>query len=390
MTQIYGNYVEIWGCDTLTGTKVAIAEKTNATKIQWDKPYTEYNISGANQYLYYFVRFSDGAVTPVVGEYSDGVVRTGLSDKTAQKMIQEGVDLVDEEINENGKITTDFLLRQLNEWQRDIISRRNWSFEIVDEQTITSLTLVNKYAVSGLTYILKHPNSNKSIIALRFGDTPLKKMDWLEYLDKMEGTAYTEVATAITAGDTSCILDDTYEFSESGSFFVGSDVVNYTTNTEASATLSGISASGTGAFTSDHVVDAPVWQGVSPGKPTKFVVYNDNFYFNYPVKSTYAGIKFKVSYFKEISDLADLTNETDVPFYYTSQYWLASRIEAKKGNLNESNNWMAIYENKIQNEIKKDRVPVEKKFVPVSGFNEIEGKIKIYRTTESSRYNNYP
>lgn len=385
MTQIYETYIEIWGASSLTGTKTAIAQTTSAILIQWDKPWTEYNVSGT-QYAYYFVRFSNGAASPVVGDYSDGVARTGLGVTTAEDIIQNALNLTGESIND--LITREFCIRELNNWQDDVTARRNWSWEIVDEQTITSTTNTNKYALSGLSSTLKHTDSDKSIIAVRFGDDILDKMDWLEYLDSQEGVAYTTLSADIAIGATSCTLTDSYEFSETGTIVIGTDTVTYTANTETTGVLSGIPSSGDYSFASTHSSGDAVWQGITPGKPTKFCIYNDNIYTEKPVSSTYAGYKFKVSYYKKISAFSDYADTTDIPFVYLGQYWLAARIEYKKRNFNEANHWLTVYETKLQTEIKKDRKPIKLKIVPTDEFKSIGHRYgHKYESSESAQYN---
>lgn len=385
MTRVFERKIRVKGASTLTGAQVEVTG--SPFTIQWDKPFTECKVTGT-QYAYYFAEFSDGAGSPVYGTQSDGVARTGLGSTTVEEITQNALDLTDEEINDNGKINRKFLLKEFNNWQDDVAARRNWSHEIVDEETLTTTTLVHKYALSGLTSTLKAPNSNKSIISCRFADEPLHKMDWLEYLDCMWGVANTTVSTAITAADTSCVLTDTYEFNETGSILVGSDTANYTANTESTGTLTGIPASGTGSFASSHAAGAQVWQGISAGKPAKFVIYNDYIYLNRPISSTEAGKKLKLAFYKKISRVTEFSDTTDIPFYHLAQYYLAARIEYKKSNFEKAQNWLNLYEIKIAQEAKKDRVPVQKKFIP-SGYDELETGGKYYKTTESSTYNNY-
>ena len=124
-------YIEVWGATTLTGTKTAVIEKTNSQVIQWDKPFTEYAVTGT-QYAYYFVRFGDAQASPVVGEYSDGVLNTAAPGaNSAEKMIANGLRLVGEHIDTDpeGLLTRDMLLEEVNNWQDDVTQRRDWSFE---------------------------------------------------------------------------------------------------------------------------------------------------------------------------------------------------------------------------------------------------------------------
>ena len=384
MIKIYELKIEIWGASTLAGSKTAVFENATSKAITWDKEFTEIPLTGAGeQYAFYFARFYFDGTTD--GEYSDGVARTGLADNAVEKIIEDALDLTDETIND--KITRDYLLRQFNNWQDDITNRRDWSFELVDEETITSTENENKYALSGLTSTIKHPESNKSIVKVRFADMPLSYMDWHIYLDTQKGKKRTTVASAITATDTSCTLTDTYEFNETGSILIGSDTVTYTANAESTGILTGVPASGTGAFASSHSEGDTVWQGTSAGKPTRYTIYNGNLYCERPISSTEAGKKFKISFYKKIDRVVDFADATDVPFYNIAQYFLAGRIEYKKGNHTEGDRWTGIYEGKIGQEVKKDDVPTIKKFVPQNDSVSMRGRGKFYKSSESSRFN---
>jgi hypothetical protein len=377
MTRIYSRKIRIMGAQTLTGVQTAVTG--SPFDIQWGLPFTECKLT-STQYAYYFAEFSDGAGSPVYGEQSDGVARTGLANNTVEEITKNALNLTNESIND--KISREFCLRELNNWQDDVTARRDWSFELVTADTITSTTNENEYALSDLTYDLKHPNAASSVKSVRFGSNILDWMDWHEYQDRLEGVAKTTVATEITASATSCVLTDTYEFAESGDILVGVDTATYTTNTETTATLSGIAAT---EFTTTHAVGANVWQGINAGKPTKYTIYNDKFYVDVPVNSDNAGIKFKLDYHKEISRLADFSDATDIPFSYVAQYFLAGRIEYKKGNLDKGNQWLQLYEAKMALETKKDTLPTIKRFVPQNDLE--DGGGHFYKSTESSVYN---
>lgn len=384
MTRIFERYIEVWGATTLTGSKTAIIEKTNATIIQWDKPYTEYAVG--TTYDYYFVRFSDGQATPVVGEYSEGISNTSLASNTVEEICNNALNLVGEKVgNDEATINRKFLLREFNNWQDDVTARRDWSFELVDEQTITSTANTNKYAVSGLTYNLKHPNSDASIIRVRFNGKILEPMKWGEYLESQEGIAYTTLASNTLAAATSCTLTDSYDFAESGTIIIGEDTATYTANAQSTGILTGIGATD---FASAHTAGDAVWQGVSPAEPRKYCIYNDNIYFDVPVHTDYAGIKFRISYWKDLTRATETNDTTDIPFYYLGQYFIASRIEYVKGNLDRGNQWMSLYEAKMMIENKKDRQPLEYKFIPQNDLDEIGGSGHFYRSSESSKYNN--
>ena len=380
ITFIKERKVRIKSAATLTGSQTEVTG--SPFTIQWDKPFTKCIVTG-NTNTYYFAEYSDAAGSPAYGAQSDGVLATGLGSTTIEEMIQNALRLTGERIQDEGLLTRPNLLEEANNWQDDITARRDWSWELLTDQTITSTEMENEYALSGLATSLKHPNSAQSVVSVKFGSTILDWIDWHKFEEEMEGRIKTTLASAVTAADTTATLTDSYEFGESGTIIVGSDSATYTTNTESTGVLSGIPVS---AFASNHSSGANVWQGVTGGTPNKYTIYNDKFYADVPIRSEDAGIKFKLNYYKQLSRVSDFADTTDIPFAYLAQYFIAARIEFMKGNFDRGNQWLAMYEGKVALEVKKDRQPSQKRFVAedpnVGSFGH------RYRSTESNRFNN--
>ena len=331
------------------------------TDIQWDKPYTEIEIAATDQSdTGYYVKFTDGTNT---GEASDTVTPSGLADNSVYNLVIGGLDLIDEELG--GKFSDAWAIRTANNCQ-DAITHyvrktragvdivKNWSFELAEDNTSISLTEnENKYALSGLSFELKQTDTKRAIQSIKIGSKPLKYIDIDEYDKEMENTVRTEVKTAITANDASIILDDTYEFAESGTVYIGEDTITYTGNTEATGTLTGCTG-----VDNDHSVDDTVWQGLSPALPTEYTIFNGYIYLNAPVDSDYVGYKLKVRGLKIMTRFADLSDVTEVKFYNLFHYFFAGRGEFKKGNTEEGNYWMNEFKSELKKEALRDCTPL--------------------------------
>ncbi len=351
VTRLTERQVKIYGHTVSTGTGTLLA----TMNIQWDKPFTEYNNSGT-QYAYYYVAFYDGTT---VGTSSDYVASTGLAYTTAQEMIQASLDVTNTEMG--GKISKEFLMRELNNWQ-DAVTHftdengilKDWDFEMVYNETSLALTENEyKYLLSGLTYTPKYSNTIQAIQAVKIGNNPLDYIDIDEFDEETESWVQTTLASNSLAAATSITLTDSYEFAEAGTVYIGADTISYTANTETTGVLSGCTG------TSDaHTAGDAVWQNVTPGLPEKYTIDAGYIKLNVPVDTDYVGYKLKVRYLKKLTRLSDFSDITEIPFTYTAQTFLSSKIEARKGNLDEAKRWMDDFRLQLLSESKSNKAPV--------------------------------
>lgn len=350
-TKIYERGIKIYGAATDGGAGTLIASVdaittpiADAVMIQWNKEYTEYTLKSTDTtYAYYFVKFTDGTTDSSASDY---ILAAGLGDDTVSGVVEKALDLVGETIN--AKITREFLLRECNNCQ-DAITHyvdefnipKDWSFEMGEDETSISLTEnENRYDLSGLSFTLKYPKSNQGIQSIKIGSKPLVFIDIDQFDDDMQSAIKTYVKTAITADDTSIVLDDTYEFSESGIVYIGEDKISYTGNTKATGTLTGCTD-----VDNDHDVDDTVWQGINPSLPDKYTINpaDGYVYLNAPVDTDYVGYKLKVKALKVLTRFSDFSDTITIPFYHLFQYYLSSKIEYRKGQLDIGDKWMNMF-----------------------------------------------
>ena len=381
VTKIYERGIKIYGAATdggagtlITSVDAITTPIADAVMIQWNQPYTEYTIrSSDTAYAYYYVQFTDGTTSSAASDY---VLAAGLAYNTVEDVVKGALlkcnAKIDPEVD--GLITREWLLQVANDWQDEVTHyetttpdgrkiSKDWSFETFED--LTGLTITqseNKYALSSLATTLKYGDSMTGILNVRLGDQVLRYIDIDEYDARMVGKVRTEVATQATAGQTTLILDDTYELSESGTIYVGDQTITYTGNTESTGTLTGIPASGTGSITATITVDTVAWQGVGTGQPKEYTIYDGNILLITPPSSTYVGYKLKFRGIKQLSRLTDFTDTFTVPFTHIAKIYIAAEIEFRKGNdasgLRLKGEWM----NKLNDQALKDKTQAQQTF----------------------------
>lgn len=361
----YERSIKIYGASTSGGVlSAAIA----TVSIQWDKPYTEYTlITTDTAYAYYVVKFSDGTTD---GSASAYVASSGVPYAAVDSFIEQALDLTNSVID-GSMLTKDILVRWANDCQVGITQfiyqdpssgkyvQKDWSFEVIEDKTSIAVTQnENTYALSALASPSKYPNSDKSIIDIRLGtNPPLKKIDIDAYDRLMFGVARTTVATQPSIGQTTLALADGTEFNDGGgSILVGVDTVTYTSRT--SNTLSGIPASGAGSITVAHPVGTAVWQGVTAGLPQAYVIFNGNVLLDRPIDIDNVGLHLKFRYYYAIPRLTLVSDTTVVTLTHAFQYYLASKIEIRKGNPTRSSLHDAMFNKVVLQAALADKIPV--------------------------------
>ena len=378
LTKIYERGIKIYGAATDGGVGTLIAsvdakvaatnQLADAIMIQWNKKYTEYTlISTDTTYAYYFVKFTDGTTDSSASDY---VLATGLVYNSVETVVKEALLKVNAKIDPeaDGLITREWLLSVANDFQDEVINyevttpdgrkiSKDWSWEIFEDETSLALTLnENKYALSGLASDLKYENSKTGLLSVRIGSSLIDYQDINEYEEDMDGIVRTEVATAASSGDITLVCDDTYEFNEDGTIYAGAETITYTGNTEATGTFTGIPASGTGSITDTIAVDSVVWQGITPGTPTKYTIFDGYILFNIPPDSDFVGYKIKIKGIKKLSRLTDFPDTLAIPFTHLAKIYIASQIEYRKNNSVNGDRLTAEFTRKLNDLALKDKI----------------------------------
>jgi len=279
-----------------------------------------------------YARFMKSQATAAYSEYTVGVAYEGSAYNSIDEIAKAGVSLVNLKVGDK-HAEEDKLMRDSNEAQNIIVKKQDWIFELVKNDTsIASTENEYKYALSGLTYAMKYPNSKQGILNVKFASKTIKYLDIHEFDELFKNVSITTLSADAAAAATSVTLTDSYEFAESGTIYIGSNTITYTANAQSTGILTGVPASGTGSIVTGVSSGDAVWQGLQPGIPTEYSIFNGNIYLNKPVETDEAGKKLKFKYLKALARFDTFDDVVEIPFYEAIEKYIAYKVESRRGN----------------------------------------------------------
>ena len=374
LTRIQERAIRIYGAATDGGAGTLIASVdaidhltspvANAVMIQWDKLYTEYDLRSTDTtYAFYYAILTDDRTDSSASVY---VPAAGFASNRVINIIDAALDEANVTVD-GEKITYRMLLSWANDWQEAVKRyvtpegiKKDWTFEYVTDNTTIVLTEnENEYSLAGLTPDLKYTLSHEAILNVRISfSEPLQYVD-LDQMDKdMKNIIRGTLNGATVVGATSITLTSSVEFTETGSVLVGPDTLTYTANNETTGVLSGIPAAGAGSITAITATGGAVWQGTSAGTPSKYTIRSNRLVFNIPIETDSVGYPVRIKYIGELARFTSLSNSVSVIPNDHGKYYIASRIEWRKGNTAESERLMAMFEKRLLQEAIKDGLPM--------------------------------
>jgi hypothetical protein len=284
---------------------------------------------------YYFTRFKN-SITSVYSNYSDPYPYEGLPENTVGYAI-------DTAMNELGVVFGDTLnytmfIGWANEMLRNVRGKLNkWNNFFTPGYILGQVSLgVRRWALPDDCY---NQNSNSSIANVKIGnEVPLFSITRAEYLQAIEDTTYTEIATQPSIGDTSLVLDDTSDLDESGSldvFVSGTKyTITYTAKDDSTNTLSGIPDSGDYSISYAFPVDSPCWQGLGDDEdyPSYYSVFDGYLYLWPLISSDYEGKNITIDYY---TDIVSVDSDADVitgPRFDMLKHYFKWKIRTVKEN----------------------------------------------------------
>lgn len=351
ITKIPYNQVKFYRATTLTGDKTILGSAVN---IDAHNKFTTYhditNSTGYGFFIFY------NAETTGASEYSDGVSYEENSYNSIEKIIDDACSMAGVEIGDKHASEIE-LLRDANEAQELICKKQDWIFELVKNDTsIATTENENTYALSSLTYAMKYPNTMQGILNVRFGSDRLDYIDIDEMDEKFEDVHRTTLSSTASVAATSITLTDSYEFDESGSVYLGANgAVAYTANAESTGVLSGISSS---AIDTEVASGASVWQGVSPGVPEYYSIFEGNIILDKPVETDEVGKKLKFRYLKKLTRFTAFSDTTEIPFHKALSYYIAYKIEKRRKNRQEMADNKTLFEEMVKTNMDIYKMPV--------------------------------
>lgn len=343
VTRIYERQIKVYGNNTAAssgGTLIATID------ITWGKPFTEYAVIGT-QYTYYYATFYDGTTEGTAGDY---IAATGASLKSVWKLSEQALSWTGAKLGPKDQIDLQFLIRAANECQTEIQQfvdpdgiKKDWAFESVLDEGIEVKVGENRYSLTSLTNTPKYSDTTQAILNVFIGRKgPLRYVGIDQYDKLMINKKRTQLSAASSVGGTSITVDDTSEFSATGSLTHGTDTLTYTGKTDT--TFTGIPASGTGSITVIGPDNLAIWQGVTNGLPGFYTIYNGDLLFDLPVSSTYDDYRLRIRMLKQLTALTEASDETEVTFHNVFPYFIAYKIEQRRKNLESAQYYKGEWE----------------------------------------------
>lgn len=294
-----------------------------------DKTYYQHSTGASTDY--YRARFKNSFAT-TYSQYSDGLIATGYADNSAGLVIRNALVTLGESIDP--VITKEFLFEALHEGRVELDQMNDrWSFRTVfDYDAGDVIPGHNRLTVPTN---LRDPATHKNLLAVKIGAEKLP----VTYADKRtlnrwyEGVARTTLNGAITTGSTSIVLTSSGDFEESGDIVIAGaaitdtlDTVAYTSNTESTNTLGGV----TGIQAAGHASGAIAWQGASFGYPVEYTVDNSEIVFSQPFDDDHAGENIWLDYYKTMTKINSDTDTFDEPNFMIFVPYLRWRMKARR------------------------------------------------------------
>lgn len=374
VTKIYERGIKIYGAATDGGAGsliLSIDAKTasgrqlaDAAMIEWHRPYTEYTLlSTDTDFAFYYAEFTDGTTDSDESEY---VAAAGLSSSSVMYMVNQALDLTNTVLDDQN-ITLDQCVKWADNAQVEIsqfmfqepstgrYTQRDWAFEV--DEDITTLTISeneNVYSIADLS--MKYQNE-KSVIEIVLGSNEALEKITIQDMSKLLAfSPRTNLAVQAVAADTSITVDSNVEFTDSGTLYIGDEAITYTGKT-GTTIFTGIPATGDGAITATHAIDAPIWQNAAPGTPTKYAVFNGDIIFDVPPEEDLDGYPIKIKFLKKLTSLTTASDTTEVTFSNVMQNYIASKIELRKGNAETAAAYKKEFDKRVLDNAISNSVP---------------------------------
>lgn len=306
----------------------------SAISIRVDTQETYLQRSSDDSTDYYRFRFYN-STTALYSQYSDGVVATGFADNSVGSIKQRALRSMGETLSDS--ITDEFLNEALWEGRRDLDQdprAGKWNFRTKFNQDVGDI-IPGTYSIAVPTD-LRDPNTNEHILSLRIGrnNRPLIYQSMNKFNDNYRNIAHTTLSTAITGASVTLVLTQSGDFDESGSVYIAAstvaqttDAVAYTSNNEATNTLSGVTG-----IADNKSAGVDIWQGASFGLPTAYTIYNGRIYFDIPFADSLAGENIWMDYYSKIVAYDSDADILDEPEYDLFVSWLKWKIKYHKSN----------------------------------------------------------
>lgn len=313
------NQFEITHATTVSGVKSTL---TYGTSLKPNSKETLYKDTSKTS-GYYFVRFVDTCGSGY-SDYSDPIPYAGYPYNSVWSVKDRALKKVNAKIDDT--ITHDFLNNCLWEARREFHKapgkrpfRRKFDVDLGDVTTGSfKIALPND---------VENPTSSENIYGIRIGaGNVVNFYDKKDFDFDYEDRPHALLSTAYATADAYVILANSRDFSASGVITIETDTIDYSANDVANGSLT---VSTGGIY--DHTANSDVWQNVSMGLPTQFVVLQNPgesafVYFNCPFATSYNNMNIWADYYRTLVPYDSDADELDEPDFDMYIHYLAYRI----------------------------------------------------------------
>lgn len=356
VTKIIERQIKIYGNNSDSNSGGTLIDTIN---IDWTSSYqTLFTVTGTN-YSYYYATFTDGTTE---GSASETIPATGHENNIVMRIIERALGETGAVIGYASQLPLSYLLEAVDECQDEIAQYTNqitrigkgWSHEIVVDETLEVISMENRYALSGLSVTPKYSDTKQAIVSIWVGKRgSIKPQTWNEHQKNQYGRIFSRVATAVSSGSTTLVLDDATELADAGTVLLGNDTITYTG--KSTNTLTGIPASGTGSITETHAVGKTVWQGVTGRFPNRYTIMDGYLYFNQPFMTTYEGVPIRITIAKKLPQITRVDQATEVSFFNIIHNFVAFKIEVRRGNMDKAAGYKQLFEAGLMSNADKEK-----------------------------------
>jgi len=352
--------------------------------IETDSEYTYYSDTSGSSTSWYRTAFYN-STTSTYSSMSDPIQATGYKTNSRGRMKDMVLSLFGDKNNKwVSETDLDNFFYHVENTIFDF--RKRWTFE--QEYGTYDLEIgTTKYALDTIASDIKETQKKYVKQVWIENNDPLIYLDRKEMNAQKEGGNWTTVATAVTAGDTTMVVDDVNTLDESGTLLCGGeDDITYTATTESTNTITGIDASD---ITSAKEVGDEVWQSTEGGEAERYTIYEGNLEIDVPPDETYT---LHIDYIKKPSFMDSDGDVSVIPFtnlIVTGVLALCYKAKADDKNYTETwNEFLKTLERKSMDERsgqKQSLVPSSReKYVKGRDYVDFEDSKLKYRVTDST------
>lgn len=348
--------VEFSRATTLAGSKAVLSTASINPESVWTIYEDITNTTGFG-----FYRFKNSGDTTFTG-YSESIPYTGYGEETLKKIfdsVRYDMGMVDEhgEPTWEGKIGRKAMIQAVIDCQEDLAKARSrWSFLTNFDATVSELSTGED--AYDLPSDIAYEDRRIMIQAVRVGgNKKLRYIDKNKFNEEREEIVKTTLGSAITSTtQTTITLTDSSDFDDSGNIQVivddqdAIDNIAYTANDRTTNTLSGVTG-----ILETVTAGANVWQGATFGEPSRYTIYEDKIYLDYPPSADWEDYNLIMDYYAKPTVVDDLADEVQFPASVIKPYVIYKMMLLRgDGDLAKAQVWFAVYNDKkselIQNE----------------------------------------